>query len=411
MSTFNEVETWLDNVAFSHSRSSQTERYYRYALNLFCKFTGQDPQKILAEYEKSDDRQFKRKYARFLRGFIGYLMREGLTVGSINTYLAAVRSFFKYNDLPLAYIPTSRSKVTFHNRDIEKQEVLEVLSVCVPRDKAFFMVIAQSGLRPITACNLKMKHIEPDFSRGVVPCLIDVPQEIAKGEYHGYFTFIGDDALKSLKAYLNSRSGLGPESYVFTSFGSDKQLNPTSMSNIFKRALRKLKEKGVMNFEVRKGKPSELRLYSLRKYFRNQAYKAGRDFVEFWMGHTLGVDEHYFSREVEHHRKQYAEKAMPFLRIETATPTDTEKIMQNQAEEIKQLKAKLNNYDIIIREQVEDTVEKLRRELYDVPFTKSGFSKPEFRKAVKAMIEEIFEETAMIKELLKEKKAQNHKLS
>jgi len=44
------------------------------------------------------------------------------------------------------------------------------------------------------------------------------------------------------------------------------------------------------------------------------------------MGHTVteGVDEHYRPKDVEFHRQLYAEKAMPYLRLEAATPSETE---------------------------------------------------------------------------------------
>lgn len=59
------------------------------------------------------------------------------------------------------------------------------------------------------------------------------------------------------------------------------------------------------------------------------------------MGHTLGVDEHYFSRDPEYHRKVYEEKAMPNLTIESETPTETAKIVAKQADEIRKLKDQL----------------------------------------------------------------------
>ncbi len=42
----------------------------------------------------------------------------------------------------------------------------------------------------------------------------------------------------------------------------------------------------------------------------------------------IGQEEHYRPRDVEFHRELYAEKAMPFLRLETATPTETEKTIE-----------------------------------------------------------------------------------
>jgi uncharacterized coiled-coil protein SlyX len=44
------------------------------------------------------------------------------------------------------------------------------------------------------------------------------------------------------------------------------------------------------------------------------------------MGHSLGVDDHYFSKtDVEKHREKYAEHAIPNLRIESKTANQTEK--------------------------------------------------------------------------------------
>ena len=57
---------------------------------------------------------------------------------------------------------------------------------------------------------------------------------------------------------------------------------------------------------------SEIHLYCLHKWFRKGAGLVGQDFANFWIGHTsaLGVDLHYVSRDVEHHREIYPEKAM-----------------------------------------------------------------------------------------------------
>jgi len=48
------------------------------------------------------------------------------------------------------------------------------------------------------------------------------------------------------------------------------------------------------------------------------------------MGHIVraGQEERYRPKDVEFHRKLYAEKAMPFLRLEKATPTETEKTIE-----------------------------------------------------------------------------------
>jgi len=340
MKSIEVVDAWIDNVAYAHSKSESTANQYRRNMAKFCSFISKTPTQILGDYERLTDREFRRKYAQYIRAFISKLSNSNFTVNSVKATVAAIKSFFKYNDLVLGYVPMPRSKVTFHNRDITKEEVVKILELSRPRDKAFFCMMAQTGLRPETLCNLRMKHIK-EFSKGIIPCKIDVPEEITKGQYRAYFTFMGDESTKYLRSYLATRANIGPEDYVFTSHGTDKQLNSKSISGIFKRVIEQLKEKGLMDFEQKQiGKPRTVRLYNLRKFFRKYANQAGFEFVQFWMGHIVkqGQDEHYRPKDVEFHRELYAEKAMPFLRFETATPSETDKIIQTQAQELEQLR-------------------------------------------------------------------------
>lgn len=347
MKRFAVVQNWIDNVAYSHSRSIDTGRRYRWTMRVFCEFIEKTPEQILEEYEGMSDREFRRKYARYVRALIGQMNRQGYAINSVRGVVAGIRSFFKYNDLPLGHVPVGRNKVTFHNRDITKEEIVSILKISRPRDKAFFCILAQSGLRPDTLCSLRVKHIEPEFSKGKIPCKIEVPEELAKGEFGAYFTFMGEEAVNYLKAYLATRANVAPEDYLFTAHGKNQQMDRTSLSNVFRRAIIKLKEKGIMDFEQKaRGKPRTVRLYNLRKFFRLKAGQAGIEYVNFWMGHKTNYkaphipasDAHYFSREdVESQRKLYAEKAMPFLRLETATPSETDRIIQQQAEVIESL--------------------------------------------------------------------------
>jgi len=220
---------------------------------------------------------------------------------------------------------------------------VNILNASHPRDRAFFCIMAQTGLRPETLCNLKLKHIQPDFDKGIIPCKIDVPEEIAKGEYRSYFTFMGEESIKYLKAYLSTIPSISPEDYLFMAHGSEKQLDRASVSHIFRRTVNKMKKKGLMDFERKKSKPATIRLYNLRKFFRKYANQAGFEFVEFWMGHVVneGQDEHYRPLDVEFHRELYKEKAMPFLRLETATPTEHDEIIAEQAQKIKDLERQI----------------------------------------------------------------------
>jgi len=385
--TFDIVQSWLDNVAYSHSKSVHTQTEYRHNINRFCQFIKKTPEQILKEYDAASDREFKRTYAMYVRGLIGSLLQQGFTTSSIKVVVAAIQSFFKYNDLPLGHIPTAKARVVYHNRDIKREEIIEILRIARPRDRAFFCMMAQTGLRPHTMCELRLKHIQPDFDKNVVPCKIQIPENIAKGEYREYFTFMGEESIKHLTDYLKTRSNLTPESYLFTMHGSEEKLDPKSISHRFRDAIMKLKQKGIIEYDQKKeGKPGTVRLYSLRKYFRKFANQAGFEFVQFWMGHIVskGQEEHYRPNDVEFHRQLYKEKAMPFLRIEEATPSEYDKSLEamkqnyekrfkNQEQQIKILQAAIKSQDAIHKEYEE--IQKVKKDIEAIKRTQEATQK------------------------------------
>jgi len=308
----------------------------------------------MAEYDNSIDRDFKRQYAQHIQSFMSAEFERGMAQNTINTRVGVIKSFFKYNNLPLGYIPAPRIIVKYHNRDITHKEVKLILGASRPRERAFFTISAQSGLRPATICNLRVKHVKEDLIANHVPCKIEVPQEIAKGKYRGYFTFIGHEAVEYLKAYLHTRRRIEDDDFLFVKQGTKQQANPKSFSSLFSRTLQKLQEKELIKVEQKEiSKPRDIRLYSLRKWFRKHANQAGFEYVQFWMGHIVktGQEEHYRPTDVEHHRKLYAEKAMPFLRLETATPTETEKTIEELREQLTKRDQEINTMKKTITER------------------------------------------------------------
>lgn len=340
MKKINITETWLNTVSASKSGSKLTTSTYRKRFQEFLDFIEAPAEEITNDYENMTEKAFKRKYSAVLRAWISALHKAGFAPNTINGKVTAVLSFFKYSGLPLGFVPLAQMRVIYHNRDIDKDEILKILSISRPRERAFFTVMAQSGLRPVTLCALQLKHLEPDFSEGRIPCRINVPQELSKGKYREYFSFIGEDAVNALKAYFTTRPDLTRESPLFSGYGEEAETHRIVwvFTTKFREAIRTLKEKGEIDYEQKeKGKPAELRLYNLRKWFKKMAYQAGSDLVEFWMGHKgKGVRDHYRPQDVDFHRKIYAEKAMPHLRLETATPSETDKT-------ISELRQKLEN--------------------------------------------------------------------
>ena len=350
------IDSWINTVSISHSNSIGTSQSYKLSLRRFCDFIEKTPDEIGKDYDNSNDRDFKRTYAKYVKSWIAFQMRNGMSPNSINTRVGAVKSFFKYNDFPLGFVPAIKLRVLYHNRDISHKEIKLILNSSRPRERAFYSIMAQSGLRPNTICNLKYENIKDDFESGTIPCRIDIPQEIAKGKYHSYFTFIGKEAVNFLKSYLVVRPQIKDDDFIFLKDGTKQQTSPKSISVLFGRTVKKLNEKKKMNLKQKKEtKPHDIRLYNLRKFFRKYANQAGFEFVQFWMGHTVnaGQDDHYRPTDVEFHRKLYEEKAMPHLRLETSTPTETDKAIISLEQENRELKEKLGNLESLMEKMYE----------------------------------------------------------
>ncbi len=351
---YDSVDAWIDSVCASHSNSNRTRKGYLLIFQLFSKFIGKTGNQIIKEYNGSTDRDFKIEYSRYVQAFISSQQRKGIAPNTISSRVGTLKSFFKYNNLPLGFIPTVKARMLYHNRDIVHEEIKLILDASRPRERAFYTIMAQSGLRPNTICNLKYENIKEDFEKNRIPCKIEIPQEIAKGKYHSYFTFIGEEAVKYLHSCLVGRPKINDEDFLFVNEGTKESANPKSISMFFARTVKKLHEKDLMKLKQKKEtKPHDIRLYSLRKFFRKYANQAGFEFVQFWMGHTVnaGQDDHYRPRDVEFHRELYAEKAMPHLRIETATPTETEKALTDLKQENKKLK---------------DIIQKIYNKIYEI---------------------------------------------
>ena len=78
----------------------------------------------------------------YLRAFIQALPKEGYAHGTIRKMAFAVKSFLKYNDPPVGFVPTRNAYVEHHNRDMTKEEIIELLKISYPRDRIFYAVMA-----------------------------------------------------------------------------------------------------------------------------------------------------------------------------------------------------------------------------------------------------------------------------
>ena len=174
-----------------------------------------------------------------------------------------------------------------------------------------------------------------------------LPSSTLKFHVGDRWTFIGEDGFKELSDYLALRLPLKDDDYVFVSEKPERvkggQFSPASLSVKFNRLVQKL---GIAESRGKAAIPKRIRLHSLRKYFRNN-HGADSAFIKFWMGHSLGVDAPYISRDPEEHRKRYA-KGYKALRVFEPNPESLTSLYQQVHEkdrEIKEIKEQLENKD------------------------------------------------------------------
>lgn len=323
---FKTVQKWLTFRASTPT----TKKGYASKFKYFLKITKVDPDKLVEEwknvrYDPVEKQKFVDRVNELVEDFVVYcLNRKTMAELTKKNMYMTVKSFFKFHKIPIEFDePSLKAVVTYHNRDIKREEIKQILEASKLRERTFFLMMAESGLRPDTMVKLQYKHVKQDFEKGIVPMKIDLPSDILKDRVGNRFSFIGEDGYNLLKTYFSTLPKLNDDDYIFQPEKETEKhepISPTSFSNYFRKIALSL---GITERKV-KDKPLEIRLYCLRKYFRNNC-KADTSLREFWMGHTLGVDEHYIMRDVEIHRQKYAE-AYPTLRI--YSPTQDSKMLE-----------------------------------------------------------------------------------
>jgi hypothetical protein len=177
---------------------------------------------------------------------------------------------------------------------------------------------ATGGFRVGTLSRLKYRHVKHDLERKIVPVCVQVEAEITKGKYRSYFTFLNQEAVDYLNAYLQLRrvgtSKLPPEQIqdesplIRSAVRSAgllivKPVAPPAIQYI----LHELYFKAGLMVRKSQRKRYDLRAHSLRKFFQTELAARGveHDCVEFMMGHGVTRYNDLKARGVEYLRGVY----------------------------------------------------------------------------------------------------------
>jgi integrase len=309
--------------------SINTVEAYVKAITKFVRFLGfEDPEKALAAIQ-SGQVDPAAKVDQFIDKAL-----EGAAHGTVRNYLFGIKKWFELSGVKVNWekieFPSS-AETSESDRSPSKEELKSLLNhASSARDRAAIMVLTSSGLRIGTMLSLKVGDV--DFESYPDVAKIKVERKRGRkfvGKRRGsqgrvFFTWITEEAKKSLMEYLEERKRAGqtltPDSPLFEdSQGQGKFVTLENFERVWYRLLKRagLNEKSNRQYM--------LHVHTLRKYFRSNCVGVDPSYRETWMGHKAGyLDDSYFRAEEPLHLAEYR-KAIPHLTI-YSTPIEQKQL-------------------------------------------------------------------------------------
>jgi hypothetical protein len=234
----------------------------------------------------------------------------------------------------------------------------------------------QSGVDVSTLCNLKYGDVAEGLARNEYPLKLNLYRAKSGTEY---YTFLGQDALEALKAYLADVKARGIQlSFHDPLFlkESNKALAKEGITdNLVQKMLREIAIKSGFVDEHFNGKDfNPLSPHALRESFASIMINKGvpDTIVDFWLGHEIGeMAEAYKRGMAEDLKRMYLERE-PFISIssgDTHFNTQLQALINRLSAEnmelknkLKEVEAKLANFESFITEfnRIKEEVEFLK---------------------------------------------------
>jgi len=283
-------------LKYTKSQSKATLYQYVFGVHRFCQWLGKSPDYIIRAV-KSNEKTID-DYINIIDSFIGDLRAEKLESGTINNHVKGIKALFKANGLTLVLPYRIPKYVRYSDRAPTPEELSRVIDMATVKEKAVVSILALSGLRIGTLSRLTYGHVRKDLEAGIAPVHIHVEEEITKGKYHEYDTFIGLEAVQCLKAYIDLRRK-GTVKIPLETLTDKSPLIRNECRNIVlpvtTASISKLIHDLLLKADIiEKGEAKRypIRAHSLRKYFRTQLGASSTiptDYIDYMMGHTVST--------------------------------------------------------------------------------------------------------------------------
>jgi hypothetical protein len=302
--------------------SSGTLYQYVYGIHRFSQWLNIQPDQLIQNCQDQDgdpNPKTLAKYSRLLDDFVGELQAEELAPGSISNHVKGVKALFRASNLKIELAYSLSKRIIYKDRSPTPEELAILIDMADIRVKTIISMLGLGGFRTGTLVKLEYRHVKRDLERGIIPIHVHVEAEITKGKYHDYDTFLGQEAADYLKLYLQIRrqgtDKMPPETITDeTPLIRNMQQRipiPITTSAIHKLVHELYQKAGFIPLQS-VGRRYDLRVHSIRKFFRTQLAALGMptDYIEYLMGHTISTYHDIQMKGVEYLRGIYSASAL-----------------------------------------------------------------------------------------------------
>lgn len=301
-------------------KSPVTKAAYTFALEKYMKFLG---------IQNSDELLVHEDNPRIIQDqIIEFLIQlknppHSLRYATRSQYVAAIIIFYDLNEVMLnrkkIYRYLGEEERPIENRGYNTEEIKKMLEVSDEKVRAILLLLASTGMRIRALVELTMQDLQeiPEFELYKVTVYSDSKER--------YFTFATPEATKAIKIYLEYRTRYGEKLTSRTPVFRDQfdrndltsihNVKPMKLRTIERLISRSLEKSGIRTveriteFHSEKGKiRKNVRLTAgFRKFFDTQLIYAKVEprTKELFMGHNIGLDEHYFKPEEDYVMQEY----------------------------------------------------------------------------------------------------------
>jgi integrase len=325
----------LEQLFQERNSSKSTQVTYTRSCRYYEKLTGHSIKECLDIADDEEYNNIRWKNTQTRKWILAY--REWLygkyNISTAQLYLTAIITIYRHFEITIPPLPYFSKKGLRHStpinyEDLPDRDLLrEVLQGVSPLARSLILFMSSSGISRIDVLNLTIadyldatkeyhnadsvkKAIKEMRDTDIIPTFHLTRQKTGLD----YFTFCSHEAVKSINAYLLTRTEiLTRERPLF-------KLHERYINIIFER----------LNDDFQLGKVgnyNRLRPHMLRKYHASQLAEAGMstDHINLLQGRKVNgvAHEHYIRIKPETLREEYIE-ALPYLVIEDVNQYKTE---------------------------------------------------------------------------------------